>query len=114
MFWLLTGQFKQISSLESEYKTQSFEQRREQRLEHIFPLLQALNAEIERVSYRIAPSSPIGRAIYYFHDQWSGMEEILKDGRYERDNNLIEDKIRLSVCSSGSLSTNNRITDNLL
>ncbi|MBM3411474.1 MAG: transposase [Bacteroidetes bacterium] len=70
--------------------------------------------EIERASYRIAPSSPMGKAIRYFHDQWPGMEEFLKDGRYDRDNNLIEDEIRLSVCSSGSLSKNNRITDNLL
>jgi len=56
----------------------------------------------------------MGKAIRYFHDQWPGMEEFLKDGRYDRDNNLIEDEIRLSVCSSGSLSKNNRITDNLL
>ncbi|MFM9004847.1 MAG: IS66 family transposase [Flavobacteriales bacterium] len=88
------GQFKQIYTLESKYKTLSFEQRREQRLEHIFPLLQALKAEIERVSHRIAPSSPIGRAIYYFHDQWPRIKEIFKDGRYELDNNLIENKIR--------------------
>jgi transposase len=88
------GQFKQIYSLESEYKTLSFEQRREQRLEHIFPLLLALKTEIERASYQIAPSSPMGKAIRYFHDQWPRIEEIFKDGRYELDNNLIENKIR--------------------
>jgi hypothetical protein len=36
----------------------------------------------------------MGKAIRYFHDQWPRIKEIFKDGRYELDNNLIENKIR--------------------
>ncbi len=72
-------------------------------------------AGIERVSYQLVPSSPMGKAIRCFHDQWPKIEEIFRDGRYERTTTyLIENKIRLAVCSSGLLSKNNRITDNLL
>ena len=41
-------------------------------------------AGIERVSYQLVPSSPMGKAIRYFHDQWPRIEEIFRDGRYER------------------------------
>jgi hypothetical protein len=30
----------------------------------------------------------MGKAIRYFHDQWPRIEEIFRDGRYERDNIL--------------------------
>jgi hypothetical protein len=30
------------------------------------------------------PSRPMGKAIRYFHDQWPRIEEIFRDGRYER------------------------------
>ena len=42
----------------------------------------------------VLPKSAIGKAIHYALGQWPRMENYLKDGRIEIDNNLVENAIR--------------------
>ena len=48
----------------------------------------------EEQSVYVLPQSPIGKAMAYFQIQWPKIMELFNDGRYELDNNLIENKIR--------------------
>lgn len=88
------GVFKLIYEIESGLKELSAEDRKLKRLEQIKPLLINLKTWLEEQSVFITPHSPIGKATAYFHNQWDKMMELFTDGRYELDNNLIENKIR--------------------
>jgi len=43
---------------------------------------------------QVLPKSKIGKAIRYAINQWPKIIRILENGKYEIDNNLIENKIR--------------------
>ncbi|NBW84919.1 MAG: IS66 family transposase [Proteobacteria bacterium] len=47
-----------------------------------------------QANQRVLPQSKMGRAIHYGLDQWEGLQECLKDGRIELDNNRIENAVR--------------------
>ena len=49
---------------------------------------------IEEESIKVAPKSAIGKAMTYTQNQWPKLIKCLDDGRFELDNNLIENKIR--------------------
>lgn len=86
--------FKAIYAKESQYREMSADQRKDQRSKHILPLLLDLKARVEAQSLHVLPRSPIGKAMQYLQSQWPKIIELFNDGRYELDNNLIENKIR--------------------
>ena len=45
---------------------------------------------------RLLPKSPLGKAVQYALKEWEAVSAYLEDGRYEIDNNLIENAIRPS------------------
>lgn len=45
---------------------------------------------------RLLPKSPLGKAVRYALGEWEAVGRYLEDGRYEIDNNLIENAIRPS------------------
>jgi len=43
---------------------------------------------------KVLPQSKIGKAIFYTLNMWYRLERYLEDGRYEIDNNWVENSIR--------------------
>jgi len=86
--------FNAIYKKESEYKTLSADERKAQREKHIQPSLTELKIWADEQSKKVLPQSPIGKAMEYLKTQWPKILELFNNGRYELDNNLIENKIR--------------------
>jgi transposase len=67
---------------------------RQQRAPSIWEALKARAVELQPKSL---PKSTIGSAIRYFLDEYDALTGYLRDGRFEIDNNLIENSIRPSA-----------------
>jgi hypothetical protein len=55
---------------------------------------ETLHAKAQALQGRILPQSPLGKALAYFLDEYEPLTGYLRDGRFEIDNNLIENDIR--------------------
>mgnify|MGYP001368749700 CR=1 FL=1 len=86
--------FRAVYEHERESKGMSMEERQWVRQEMILPKLRRLKEWIEEESMKVLPKSPIGKAMNYYQNQWSKVEESVKDARFEMDNNWIENEIR--------------------
>ena len=86
--------FSKIYDEETNFKELSPQQRKEQRDQRIKPMLISLKTWVEEQSVYVLPQSPIGKAMAHLQTQWPKIMELFNDGRYELDNNLIENKIR--------------------
>jgi transposase len=58
---------------------------------------EALKTKAIELQPKFLPKSTIGSAIRYFLDEYAALTGYLRDGRYEIDNNLIENSIRPSA-----------------
>lgn len=91
-------QIQQLYLLEEYAKLEkyTFEQRHEFRQQHAAPLMtelkQYLDTAIDQAD--VFPKSPIGKAIAYALNRWTYLKRYLDDGRFEIDNNLVENAIR--------------------
>ena len=70
------------------------EQRKEYRLEHSKPVLDAFLAWLKTKRPQVPPKSKLGEAITYCINQWSKLIVFLEDGRLEIDNNRAERSIK--------------------
>jgi transposase len=70
------------------------EQRRLLRQEQSAPILAALKTRLMEIRRQIAPGGKLAQACDYALNQWSRLEEYLKDGRVEIDNNWCEGGMR--------------------
>lgn len=86
--------FSRVYSLERQFKTLSPEQRKEHRQQTSLPLLEGLKEWIEKQSVTVLPQSALGVAMNHYQKQWTKIKALFSDGRYELDNNLVENKIR--------------------
>lgn len=57
-------------------------------------ILDKLNAWMEKTLPQTPPQSPIGKALYYLHNQWPHLINYVRDGDYPIDNNAAENAIR--------------------
>ena len=87
-------QFGRIYDTEAMLKDMTTDQRKEQRELRIMPVIKELKDWVDEQSYKVLPQSPMGKAMKYTHQQWPKLMKIFEDGRFELDNNLIENKIR--------------------
>jgi transposase len=71
-----------------------YDQRKALRLEKSTPILEELYAWLKENITQTLPKSAIGIAIAYTLHLWPRLIRYLDDGRYEIDNNLIENSIR--------------------
>lgn len=71
-----------------------FEQRKALRQEESLPVLQEMELWMQENLPQVLPQSAIGEAIAYARGQWKWILRYLEDGKYEIDNNLIENTIR--------------------
>jgi len=57
-------------------------------------ILDKLKAWLEKSLPQTPPQSPIGKALYYLHNQWAHLINYISDGDYPIDNNAAENAIR--------------------
>jgi transposase len=71
-----------------------YQQIKELRQSESVPLLKQFEQWLKKEIYNILPQSAIGKAISYTLNLWERLESYTKDGRFQIDNNLIENSIR--------------------
>ena len=72
----------------------SFEERAKLREELAAPVMNSLEAWMEKTYPKVLPQSLIGEAIGYSYSLWPRMKNYLLDGRLKLDNNMAENAIR--------------------
>jgi len=72
----------------------SFEQRKQIRIEKSAPILDELETWLKKNITEVLPKSAIGKAIGYSLSRWARLKRYIDDGRYEIDNNPVENSIR--------------------
>ncbi|MDZ7359424.1 MAG: transposase [candidate division KSB1 bacterium] len=72
----------------------SHAERYRSRQESAQPILIAIKAWLGQQVREVLPKSIMGKAIGYTLGQWSKLERYISDGRFEMDNNWIENAIR--------------------
>ena len=73
----------------------TFEERKELRQKESIPVLAELEAWMRDQLTQVLPKSAIGEAITYSLKLWKRLERYTEDGRWEIDNNAIENSIRV-------------------
>ena len=61
------------------------------------PILTGIRQQLDHLEPRLLPQSPLGKAVRYALNEWEPLNEYLKDGQVELDNNLTENAIRPSA-----------------
>ena len=69
-------------------------QRYELRQKESKPIMAKIKAWLDKNKSEVLPKSNIGRAIYYTLNLWHRLQRYLDDGKFEIDNNLVENSIR--------------------
>jgi transposase len=72
----------------------TYDQIKTLRHEKALPILNQLEAWLKENIYQVLPKSAIGKAISYTLNLWPRLIRYLDDGRFQIDNNLIENTIR--------------------
>jgi transposase len=70
------------------------EQRYQLRRKESLPILNEIEIWLKKESIQVLPKSLIGKAIGYMLGQWEYLKGYIDDGRFEIDNNLVENAIR--------------------
>jgi len=71
-----------------------YDQRMDLRRERSVPILTELRTMLDNMLPEVLPKSSIGKAVTYTLGLWDRLNVFLEDGRYEIDNNLVENSIR--------------------
>jgi transposase len=90
------GRFAELYAVEKEARegTLSAEARLALRQAKSVPVMAALKARLVEIRQQITPGGKLAQACDYALGQWSRLEEYLKDGRIEIDNNWCEGGMR--------------------
>jgi transposase len=88
--------YKALYKVEREAKERQLtpEQRYALRQEKSKPLLMEFKDWLDKLYPTTLPQSPLGKAMHYCLNLWSGLMRFLEDGRLEIDNNLTEQQIK--------------------
>ena len=88
--------FKELYAIEREAKNNNLtpEQRYELRQKKSKPLMEKFKTWLGEMLPTVLPKSPLGLAMQYCINRWSGLIRFLDDGRLEIDNNLTEQEIK--------------------
>jgi len=93
--WMLTA-IQKLYQVEKEARDagMSFSDRYQLRREKSAPILIEIKDWLHKNGTQVLPASLIGKAINYTVGMWPRLERYITDGRFEIDNNLIENAIR--------------------
>jgi transposase len=91
--WFIT-QIRSLYRIEDKIRglpsTQRYDQRRQQAPE----VWNAMKARATELKPTLLPQSTMGKALNYFLNEYGALTGYLEDGRFEIDNNLVENAIR--------------------
>ena len=96
--WFI-GQIRQLYRIEDETRELSHPERkavRRQKAPAFWRAMKRRALEL-RANPRILPQSSLGKAVKYFLSEYTAVVGYLRDGRFEIDNNLVENDVRPSV-----------------
>ena len=93
--WFI-AQMRQLYRIEDALKDCSPAERRRGRLAQAPPIWLALKrrAQALKADRRFLPQSSLGKAVSYFLNEYTALVGYLRDGRFEIDNNLVENDVR--------------------
>ena len=96
--WFI-GQIRQLYKIENEVRASSPGERKSLRLQKAPAFWRAMKRRAEqlRAHPRFLPQSSLGKAVNYFLKEYTALVGYLRDGRFEIDNNLVENDVRPSV-----------------
>jgi len=87
-------QIRLLYRIEDELRESPAAERYRLRLEKAPAIWEAMKARAEELTVQLLPQSTLGRAVRYLLDEYDALRGYLRDGRFEIDNNLIENDIR--------------------
>jgi len=92
----MLGLIQKLYVIDRQAKTlgQDFDAIRDLRQKESLPILLEIEAWLKKNMVETLPKSAIGGAIAYTFNLWSRLTRYIEDGRYQIDNNLIENSIR--------------------
>jgi transposase len=92
----ILARFGQLYAIEKEAREAGLDadQRLALRRQKSVPLMTALQERLVAIRQQIPPGGALAKACDYTLGQWSRLEEFLKDGRLEADNNICEGGLR--------------------
>jgi transposase len=93
------AQIRQLYQIEDEIRDASPQERKTVRLHKAPPFWKAMKRRALklRADPRILPQSTLGKAVNYFLNEYTALVGYLRDGRFEIDNNLVENDVRPSA-----------------
>lgn len=91
--WFI-GQIRMLYTIEDEARELSVSNRHALRQQKAPVIWAALKSGAAELKPTILPKSTMGKALSYFLDEYDALTGYLRDGRFEIDNNLVENAIR--------------------
>jgi hypothetical protein len=91
--WFI-GKIRELYRIESAARALDHAERHALRQVQAPPLWAVLQTRAEELRPKLLPQSTMGKAVNYFLNEYKALEGYLRDGRFEIDNNLIENAIR--------------------
>ncbi|HSW33692.1 MAG TPA: IS66 family transposase [Steroidobacteraceae bacterium] len=90
----LLGMIAALYAVEADAKGLAADERRALRVEKSRPLLARIHERLLQARGDALPKSPMGQAVTYALNQWTGLQRYLEDGRLAIDNNATERSLR--------------------
>lgn len=88
------GYIRTLYTIERRIKDYAPEDRYRVRQAECLPVLDKLRTWVTQLRPKVAPKTELGKALGYLHNQWDGLAACFEDGRYQIDNNRVENAIR--------------------
>jgi hypothetical protein len=91
--WFI-AQIRRLYQIEAELRNATPEERKQVRRLKAPEIWKALKKRAEELRPKFLPKSTLGGAIRYFLNEYTALVGYLRDGRFEIDQNLVENSIR--------------------
>ena len=91
--WFI-GHIRQLYNIEAEIREHQAVDRYVLRQEKASSIWVEMKCKAEEIQSQLLPKSNLGKAVQYFLNEYEALTGYLRDGRFEIDNNLIENAIR--------------------
>jgi transposase len=91
--WFIT-QIRSLYQIEEEIRGLTPPERYKRRLQQAPAICEAMKEKADELKPSLLPKSSLGKAVNYFINDYDAVKGYLEDGRFEIDNNLVENSIR--------------------
>jgi hypothetical protein len=91
--WFI-AQIRHLYRIEDQVRHLAPDERYRLRQEQAPAIWEALRKRAEELKPKLLPKSTLGQAVNYFLNEYDALLRYLEDGRFEIDNNLVENDIR--------------------